>query len=162
MLLRSSEWRRFAVTLAYFVGLHRAPDASGLAHWTSVLAAGTSPDEVLASLVASSERWSLANKSVSAWVAGVYRDLLDGTNDPAGQAHWARAVDGGSSRLAVARSVARSAQRSNDYVADAYQRMLGITPTASSIATWSAVYRRTFLPREVLDGFASSYKAVLT
>ncbi|HEY4378012.1 MAG TPA: glycoside hydrolase domain-containing protein, partial [Acidimicrobiales bacterium] len=155
LLLKSSEWQRYAVATAYSVALQRIPDGDGLAYWEPKLAAGAKPDDVTLSLVSSSERWALDRKTASTWIEGLYNDLLGRAPDAGGEAYWLQQLDDGVTRGAVARVFVWSSVRSSAYVANAYKVVLGFTPTAATIARWTTIYRRTFLPRQILDSFAA-------
>ncbi len=64
----STEYRSNLVIAIYHVLLRRAPDASSLAAWVSVLALGVSDEAVMASLIGNTEYFGLPNRDA---VAGV-------------------------------------------------------------------------------------------
>ncbi len=125
------------VDRAYADLLSRTPDAEGRAFWSDYLR--SQPATTLRSqLLASDERFDNEG-SATAWLDGVYLEILGRTADPAGRDFWLGEVDRGVARLTVVLSIYRSdeglARRADAIHVD----VLGRSATAAEAAIGRAV-----------------------
>jgi uncharacterized membrane protein/transglutaminase-like putative cysteine protease len=123
----SAEHRGLEVDALYARYLRRAADADGRALWVSALQRGASEADVAAQLLISAE-YAGARADSSAFVEGLYADVLGRSGDAGGLAFWRSALDGGVSRAAVARAFLTSAEADRRALDDYYARFLGRGP----------------------------------
>lgn len=81
----------------YTAGLNRAPDAAGLAYWTSKLADGVSLSEISKGFFSGSELAPVYSPSLKTadLVSIVYNSALGRVADAAGASYWASQIDSG-------------------------------------------------------------------
>jgi hypothetical protein len=89
-------------TRLYQAALHRLPEPSGLDFWSGVLARGSTPAQVAASIMTSLE-FSQAYGSMSSadFVSMLYQNVLHRAGDPDGTQFWTGAMQHGMSRETV-------------------------------------------------------------
>src|SRR5262249_48960785 len=85
----------------YATYLHRAADALGRAYWVRALLGGMSEEQVAAGFL-TSEEYGLAHASPTAYLFGLYADVLGRAPDPDGLDAWQTAAQGGLSREGLA------------------------------------------------------------
>jgi len=74
----------------YRMYLGRAPDASGLATWTSDLNQGQSPDDVLATILGSDEYYARAGSTPEGYMRQLFHDILKREPTPSELDFWVR------------------------------------------------------------------------
>jgi hypothetical protein len=74
----------------YRTYLGRAPDASGLATWTSDLNQGQSPDDVLATILGSDEYYARAGSTPEGYIRQLLHDILKREPTPSELDFWVR------------------------------------------------------------------------
>ena len=128
----SVEGARGEVVRAYADLLDRQPDAAGLAYWTDFLQG--EPATVLRSLLIASEERQLRAGSRTAWLDGVYREILGRDADDAGRAFWFGQLDAGLAPLLVVLEIYVSEEGINRRVDQIHQESLGRAATTAEIA----------------------------
>jgi hypothetical protein len=119
--------------------LGRAPDAGGLAYWTSQLQGGTLTDEGLdAEVISSSEYFMRAGGTNELWVAALYQDLLGRQADAQGESYWVGQLQAGTSRTEVSNGFANSSERLGKQISNDYLDILGRDPDPTGLDYWMA------------------------
>jgi uncharacterized repeat protein (TIGR01451 family) len=131
----SAEHRGLEVDRFYLELLHRPADASGRATWVNALLAGMSEADVQASLLSSPE-YQAEHASDSAFVSGLYQDVLGRAADPAGLASKLALLQGGVSRGQVIAAVLSSPEALGRIVDGDYAAFLGRAADAAGRAAF--------------------------
>ena len=97
----SSAHLGFEVEAEYQSIVHRSADPQGLAAATAFLASGGTPSALDRILIDSAE-YQQSHASTTAFVQGLYTEVLHRSPDASGQATWVSAIDHGFSRDAAA------------------------------------------------------------
>jgi hypothetical protein len=98
---RSAEHRGLQVDAFYELFLHRHSDPGGRAGWVNYLLGGGSAYGLAVTFLTSTE-YALSHASNSAFVNGLYGDVLARNADAGGAAGWITALQNGMSRAAAA------------------------------------------------------------
>jgi hypothetical protein len=120
----SPEHRALEVTQFYTTILHRAPDKGGLAFWTNTLLGGAGEEHVMLGLLASAE-YKSSHASDTAFVDGLYADVLGRKCDTPGEAFWLAALAGGVSRVTVVEGFLTSQAAETRVLDSFYAKFLG-------------------------------------
>jgi hypothetical protein len=144
------------VCVVYEDLLSRAPDAAGLASWTSALAGGTSQSQVAYGIASSNEyRTDL--------VQGYYERFLNRAGDPAGVSSWVAAMGSGWTDEQVISGIVGSAEfytaagsTTNGFISAVYEDLLGRSPDSAGLANWSSALAGGTSQSQVAYGIASS------
>lgn len=166
------------VTLLYRNVLDRAPDAEGLAKWSTLLDSGSLSREAVVLGFSESaefraktavEALSVSRASLTAmWsddVFRLYQATLDRVPDPAGFASWTGLLAEGMALETVVSGFAESAEFRRIYgeTSDAafvrllYDNVLGRSPDATGFASWTAQLAAGQMSRETVTlGFSQS------
>ena len=104
--------------------LHRPSDITGKAANIAKLTSGTSVTDLAQSFLTSTE-YTQTHASNSAFVDGLYRDVLGRTADAGGKSSWVGALDQGRSRADVAKSFLTSDERYLKLIDGFYTSYLG-------------------------------------
>lgn len=109
-------------TRLYDTVFDRAPDAGGLAFWTGALRAGHSLEAVAGAFMAAPEfRAAYGTPDDGAFVAALYRNVLDREGEPAGLAFWNECLRSGAlGREQVVLGFSESAEHAAMVTPDAY------------------------------------------
>src|SRR5262249_49750298 len=115
----SVEHRGLEVDQFYATYLHRGADASGRTFWVNALVGGMSAADVAAGFLTSAE-YRQAHASPTAYLFGLYADVLGRAPDPDGLDAWQAAAQAGMSPAALAAGFLRSEEadrqaRDRDY-----------------------------------------------
>ena len=137
----SDEWVTVLITHYYESTLGRAPEPAGLRNWIGAIGAGMSPADVAAQFYASQEYFLRSGGTNEAWVADLYREILQRDPDAAGLENWVRATDNGRARPDIAADFYGSMESRATRVTDLYQTLLGRSPDRSGLTTWTEVLR---------------------
>jgi hypothetical protein len=152
----SPEHRGLQVDQFYATYLHRAGDASGRAFWVSALLGGVSEQQVAAGFLTSAE-YQQAHASPTAYLFGLYADVLGRAPDPDGLASWQAAAQGGLSREALADGFLRSPEKQLQLVHGYYTDFLGRAGEPAGVAAWmTALQGRQLSPDQVAQAFLAS------
>ncbi|HVC93265.1 MAG TPA: DUF4214 domain-containing protein, partial [Pirellulales bacterium] len=123
-LWTSAEHRVDEVDQFYETFLHRAADIGGQTVWVNAFLSGSSEVDVESGFLASPE-YQASHSSNTAFVDGLYSDVLGRAADPSGQAVWLGALASGVSREAVAQSLLTSAEAFTRVLDGYYANFLG-------------------------------------
>jgi hypothetical protein len=132
---QSVEHRVLEVNQFYGEFLHRAADDAGRAFWTNAFLSGASELEVMDGILTSTE-YTASHSSDTAFVNGLYEDVLSRAPDAAGQAAWLQALAGGASRGGVAQLFLTSGEANRRVVDDYYANFLGRSGDQAGEAFW--------------------------
>ncbi len=106
----SAEHRRLVVRIAYQEILDRSPDRGGLAFWSAGIIERLTDRGLRAQLFGSLEFRDRFAATDEAYVAELYRRILDREPDPAGRTFWLGRLAAGLSRQSVAAAMLASAE----------------------------------------------------
>jgi uncharacterized repeat protein (TIGR01451 family) len=138
--MNSYEYKAHYVSSIYEVFLGRAPDANGLAFWTSLMGSpgtpgghGGSADEkfVLSAILGSDEYYNDAGGTPQGWINSLYEDLLGRAADGGGMQFWQNelATRGAGDRDGIVRDLLTTPEAAHDLL-DAYYPNVGGTAAA--------------------------------
>lgn len=165
------------VTLLYQNVLDRAPDAGGLAAWTSLLDGGRSRADVVLGFANSREFTALTESEAVGFGRGglavgwgdevfrIYRATLGRAPDVAGFEAWTEALGNGRQLVDVLNGFINStefrirfdAEANADFVTLLYQNVLGRLPDATGLAAWTDALDSGARSRaDVVRGFVQS------
>jgi hypothetical protein len=133
----SLEHRGLEVDQFYATYLHRAAEPAGRAYWVDRLRTGTSEAEVARGFLTSAE-YQGAHASTTAYLFGLYADVLGRSPDPDGLDAWLGAARGGLSRAALADAFLHSPEADRVRVERDYATYLGRSGEAAGVAFWLA------------------------
>lgn len=136
-LARTQEWARVVVTGLYQQVLGRPTDPGGREFWAARLVAGERTADLAAQLYASNEFYREAGGTNRAYVAEVYRNILQREADAAGLAYWVGRLDGGAPRTTIARQFFLTIESNGRRVDALYRRLLGRASEAAGRAYWA-------------------------
>jgi Domain of unknown function (DUF4214) len=129
------------VTSVYQQLLNRAPDPSGLAHWTSLLDSGVSP----ATVVLAIEQAPL-NEYQTDVVTALFQHYLKRAPDAGGLNNWVNQLVGGASIESVTASILGSPEyfagqggTNTGFVNGLFHDVLGRPADAGGLSTWLAI-----------------------
>lgn len=99
----------------------------------SLVANGSTDNEVRAGLLSSEEYYIRQGSTAQGFLEGLYRDLLGRSVDATGQAFWIGRINAGASRLDVIRGIAGSVEAARTKVARWFQADLGRTDSLAAL-----------------------------
>ena len=99
---QSPEYLNDVVRALYQHYLNRAPDSGGLTALTGQLAGGVSIESVTAEILSSPEYFNDKGGNNTAFVQGLYQDVLGRTGSPTDVQGWVNALNSGATRDQVA------------------------------------------------------------
>jgi hypothetical protein len=135
-LMNSQERFGRVVDGIYATFLHRSAEASGREFWTNALLGGASEEDVAISFLESAE-YAARQSSNTAYVDGLYRDILGRSADSSGRAAWMSALDSGKSRAEVALSFLKSRERQEKVVDQVYRQVFHRRADAIGMALYA-------------------------
>jgi beta-lactamase class A len=141
-LATSREWVGRSIDALYRSALGRPAEEAGVHHWRDQVAAGLRITDLGALLHGSDERYAAVGSTDSAFVDGLYRDLLHRSPDERGVAHWLGALRSGTDRVTVAAAFYESIESRRDRVAASYGAVLRRPPDTGGLAHWAGELRR--------------------
>jgi hypothetical protein len=152
----SEAFARF-VTGAYNLYLKRLPEQQGLGYWVDQLQNHGLTDEKLETGFLSSVEY-IANHggTGTAWVIGMYQDLLGRNPDSGGLSYWTNVLARGGSAYSVAIGFAASAEREGQRIGGDYQIFLGRRLDEAGQAYWVAQFLAGARNEDVVAGFIGS------
>jgi Domain of unknown function (DUF4214) len=152
----SAEHRGLQVDGFYATYLGRAADAPSRASWVGALLGGMSEAEVAVGFL-TSEEYRLAHPSTTAYLTGLFTDVLGRDPDPDGLAAWQRAAQGGLSRAALADAFLKSGEAQLQLVDQYYADYLVRAADPAGVAAWLAALQSGRLsPAQVAQAFLAS------
>jgi hypothetical protein len=115
--------------------LHRKADPAGRQAWINAMLAGMSETEVERAFLTSDE-YVLTHPDSTAYLFGLYADVLGRQPDPNGLSDWEQAALNGASRADLAQSFLTSEEADVDLLDSYYADYLGRTPEPIGQAGW--------------------------
>ncbi len=155
-VIHSAENLTNFVATEYQQLLRRAPDAAGLSGWVQATEKGLSFETVEAEFVASAEYFQKHGSDHTAWVTGLYNDLLGRAPDAAGLMGWVNFLNAGGSRLAVAQGIASSAERDAILINEDFGAFLHRPPSQAEVSALLAGLRQGGQRADVAVGLLAS------
>ena len=119
----------------YSTYLHRAADALGRAFWVNDLLGGLSESQVAEGFLTSAE-YQQAHAGTTAYLFGLYADVLGRTPDPAGLDYLEAAAQGGVSPAQIADGFLGSLEADAQRVGGYYRNYLGRDADAAGAQVW--------------------------
>jgi len=140
---RSAEFRANLIDDYYITYLGRGVDPPGLGFWLGAMAAGLTPEQVLAELASSPEYFQRNGNDADGFIRGLYRDVLRRTS-PVSQAevdYWIRQLAASPRGVIQARiDIILGLQATPEYrgflVNDWFNLYLGRTPSQAELITF--------------------------
>ena len=132
----SPEHRGYEVNLMFNQLLGRNAGTSAINFFNAQFQAGATEQQVMTSIVLSSE-FTNGDTSSTTFVNDLYKKVLDRTPDAAA-ANWMVALDTGTSRASVAQSFILSNEALTDAVDTYYENFLQREPSSAEAAAWVA------------------------
>jgi Domain of unknown function (DUF4214)/FG-GAP-like repeat len=141
-LAGTDEWVSHVVTDFYRDTLGREPDATGLRGWVAAIRGGMPVAQVAASFYASEEYYrGIGGGTNRAWVADLYRKLLNREPDRAGLDGWVRALSNGMPRTQLALGFYQSTETVHRRIDDLYEHLLGRPGESAGVSSWTPLVR---------------------
>jgi len=135
----SDQWIQALVDDYYRSTLGRPADDAGRAHWIRVLRSGVSPATVAADFYASREYHARVGGTDEAWIADLYRELLQRDADQGGASYWVGQLAAGVPRRDAALAFYQSLESRLTRVTGLYQALLGRDPDRAGRSHWAGV-----------------------
>jgi hypothetical protein len=117
---------------------------------------GIRQEDIEASFLVSSEYLSRFGGVGSAWIEGIYNDLLHRQADSNGLQFWLAKLNAGVSPVIIAEAFTSSTERLSDAITNSYQTLLGRIPDASGLAHWLSVFSAGGTVEDINAGFVGS------
>ena len=155
-LTHSAEHYANIVEADYHQYLGRGADAQGLQNWVSGMQQGLTEEQLEAQFIGSQEYIANHGGSPSAWVTGMYQDLLGRSPDPEGLDAWVHALQTGVNPSTVAHGFAASHEREAQRISDDYVTLLGRSPSAAEVNAWVNTFEHGLTNDDVQAGFVGS------
>jgi hypothetical protein len=131
----SPEHRGLEVDGFYTTYLHRAADAAGRAFWVNALLGGASEGDLARGFLTSAE-YQQAHASTTAYLSGLYADVLGRTPDPGELDVWQAAPQGGMSRAALADAFLGAGEADQQLIDRYYSDYPGRAAEPARVAYW--------------------------
>jgi hypothetical protein len=152
----SPEHRGLEVDQLYATYLHRAADPQGRASWVNALLHGMTETEASRRFLTSAE-YLQAHADPTAYLTGLYADVLGRAPDAAGLAGWQQAAQGGLSRAALADAFLQSPEEAKQLVNEDYNRYLARPADAPGERAWAgALLEHRLTEEQVAQAFLAS------
>jgi hypothetical protein len=136
--------------------LGRAPELGAVPNWLHALNTGLNTQQLLVVIASSEEYYARQGGTNTAWLTGLYQDLLGRQPDPVGRAAWSSALQQGLSRAAVATGFVYSGEENALQVDQAYRDLLGRPADPSGLQAWSAALAQGMTWQQLRVMFAAS------
>lgn len=134
----SDEWAGVRVNDLYKTVLGRNADAGGRSFWVGQVAAGVRLEDVAAGFYASEEYFQRKGRTNSAFIEGLYKDILGRAADSSGRNYWVLQLHTGKvDRLDAAANFYASVESRRDRVATLYREILARGTDAAGQAYWA-------------------------
>lgn len=156
-VMSSPEFLGLQVQAAFRTFLHRDVDPLGFGFWTGFLAAGHSPSDLAAQLVASPEFAQNFGTTDGAFLNALFQNALGRPVDAIGLSFFGSALATGSSRVAVAAAVFNSTEFLSGVVDDSFVQFLGRGASALELeATVAGLLQGSFTQQQFVAGLLTS------
>jgi hypothetical protein len=140
----------------YTTYLHRAAEAYGRGYWTNAFLYGASEERVIEGILTSAE-YQQAHAGTTAYLFGLYADVLGRTPDPAGLDYWQAAAQSGMSPAQIANGFLGSLEADEQRVGGYYRDYLGRDADAAGAQVWlSLLQSGQMSPAQVAQAFLAS------
>jgi hypothetical protein len=154
--LTSAEFSDRMVRADYRNLLAREPEAGIADYWLSVLGNKADYPELTAEILASPEYFGNHGDDLQQWLVGLYHDVLGRQPAPSEQNGWVQGLQGGSTRLEVARDFVQSHEAHGAVVQDGYHLFLGREPETFGWTSWTAALDSGLTTRQLATDILSS------
>jgi hypothetical protein len=151
----SPEHRGLQVDHFYATYLHRAADAAGRAHWVRALQGGVSEADVARGFL-TSEEYRGVHASATAYLFGLYADVLGRAPDPDGLDRWQAAARAGLSREQLAEDFLTSREAGQQLLGRYYADFLGRSGDAAGVGRWMEKVQGGVRAATVAEAFLAS------
>jgi hypothetical protein len=152
----SAEHRGRQVDQFYAAYLHRKADPAGRAFWVNALQGGRSETDVADAFLTSDE-YLRAHPDLTAYLTGLYADVLGRSPSAAELASWQRTAQGGMSRATMADAFLESREENQELVDRYYADDLGRLEDPTGAAAWvEALATHRLTPALVDEMFLAS------
>jgi hypothetical protein len=152
----SAEHLGLEVDQFYATYLHRAADAFGRAFWVHELLGGLGESQVAEGFLTSAE-YRQAHTGTTAYLFGLYADVLGRSPDPAGLDYWEAAAQSGMSVAQIADHFLGSLEADGRRVDGYYHDYLGRDADAAGAQAWLSLLQGGQLsPAQVAQAFLAS------
>jgi streptogramin lyase len=131
----SPEHRGRQVDQFYTTYLHRGADPAGRTFWTNALQGGLS-ETAVANAFLTSDEYLQGHRDPTAYLTGLYADVLGRSADAAGLAFWQQTAQGGMSGAALAEAFLDSREANQRLVDRSYAEDLGRPADPAGAAAW--------------------------
>lgn len=132
----SREYAGTVVDEIYNRAFGRNPDSGGRTYWIDRLLGGLKPREMAAEVFGSEEFFARSGRDNATFVDRAYIRILDRSPSSAEREYWVDLLDGGMSRVDVARGFYQSVESRRMRVRAIYRRFLGRGPDTSGRDYW--------------------------
>jgi hypothetical protein len=133
----STEYQTVLVATLFSTYLRRSPSAAETSARVAQLAAGTTDEQLISTLVSSQEYYQnpkLGNSDNSTWLNQAYRDILGRNRDTAGSQSFLNGLNNGSlTRSQVADALLSSTEYRQRLISQFFGSYLGRTPAAAEV-----------------------------
>lgn len=151
----SVEYRSGLIRHAYSEYLHRVPAQAEVDGWLAAFSRGLTPQQLEAGFAASDEFYN-SNGSADAWVAALYRLVLDREAQPFEVASWVGAMQQGLSRYQVALGFELSREHLTTVLDGLYQQLLGRSLDPTGREGWIAALQGPVRLEQVVANIVGS------
>jgi hypothetical protein len=136
--------------------LHRPADAYGRGYWTNALLYGASEEMVIEGILTSAE-YQQAHAGTTAYLTGLYADVLGRTPDPSGLDYWQAAAQSGLSPAQIADGFLGSLEADEQRVGGYYRNYLGRDADTAGAQVWlNLLQSGQMSPAQVAQAFLAT------
>jgi len=154
---QSQEYLTDEVEGIYEKMLHRQADAAGLNSFVTLLADGGTGEQVEEAVAGSAEYFQTrGGGQIIGFLNALYKDALNRSVDPVGEAGFGEALSQGTSRAEVAAAVFGSREYQQDMVESFYQTYLGRSADSAGLAGWMTDLQQGMSDQQVIAGILGS------
>jgi uncharacterized protein YkwD len=163
-IMQSVAYRRFDgsqwLPQIYQQFLGRAPKPADYTYWLGMLGAGTTHDQVIASIVVSPEYLSHLANQPSAWLDQVYVQLLGRHAGSGDLTYWLGVLNSGTSESGVAQQIMQSTEYQGsawrNWIARLYSELLGRNAASADLNYWMSAWQAGASPAGALTAILNS------
>ncbi len=156
VLTHSAEALGVFIQQAYNLYLHRSAHPDGLKFWTDKMQVGLTDEALEANFLGSAEYIQNHGGTGSAWVNGMYEDLLGRKADAGGLSFWVDQLQKGADPLSVALGFAAGAERETMRIGADYELFLGRNLDPGGQQFWVKQFLNGARNEAVVGGFIGS------
>lgn len=160
-IVHSDEYYSNFIVSAYQKYLGRSPDPAGKADWLGQMRNGLRDEQLEAAFIGSTEYIANHGGTSSAWVNGMYVDLLGRTPSQAEVDGWVARLNSGWTPYSVAFGFAASVERESQRVIFNYNHYLRRPPESpEAVNGWVARFQAGLTNEDMIIGFVASAEYV--